>query len=875
MPIIYHDYGPDICRQFMDNTQRLICRWLMVDGFSVGISDLMLSKQNDERIKKIIYDIKQEAYKKLEDFRHGNLVNNTIHTNEAFIEEELMNIMNKLNKQVSKICMDGETIDEKTNRMINMVNSGSKGKESNVAQIMGCVAQVKVEGKRIPYGFTGRTLPHYTKFNDGPDARGFVENGFIHGLTPQEVFFHAMGGREGLIDTAVKTSDTGYVQRRLVKSMEDAKVYYDFTVRNAVGNIIQYVYGDDGMNGTKIEQQQVPFVDMNPVQLAHNYLLTEDDELSVYMLKPAVIQTKKHIGLCKDLFEEIVEDRHVLITEIFNNTKIDYIQYPIPFKRIIDRAVTKLQEMNIRKRKSDLDAEYIIKKLNYMKEQYVINQPSLFLRVLLNTYLNPKQIIIHYGFNKAIFDYITQQIETYFKKSFAHPGEMVGIVAAQTIGEMGTQMTLDSFHVSGTDAAVNATSGVPRLKELLSVSKHIKTPTMTIYLKDDIATVYTPLNETPDQTAIEQAKQGALSVKKDLEIIRLSDILDSSQIYWDDGALTNIEDDLNFVSLYNEFKNTPSCTTESNYVLRLVFNKEKMLMYGLRMIDVYIELNKLYSHIIHCIYNDDNADQCIMRVSMLLLNNATNVYGNEDTITMLKAIEHNIVYNMLLKGIHGIRKVSMNKIETIEYKDNEFIRVIRWILNTDGSNLESILSNRNVDATRTRSNDIREIHRVLGIEAARKALALELEDVIGEGKMNHRHMSLLVDTMTCRGYMMSIDRHGINRSDVGPLAKSSFEETTDMLVNASIFSKHDNLNGVSANVMLGQKAPCGTGDCSLHLDEDMYTELMKKVVMEQVIEHNDVIFEENNVNDILIKTTTPVIHENNKCFKRGFKYKLS
>ena len=208
IPLIYHDYGPTACRNFLDNTQRLICRWLMLDGFSVGLSDLMMEKEHKINVKDVIKKHKDEAIEVLDKFRCGELKNDTIYDNESFIENKLINIVNKLNKDVENICM--KTLNDDTNRMINMVNSGSKGKTSNVTQIMGCVAQIKVEGKRIPYGFTGRTLPHYCKYDDGPEARGFVENGFIEGLTPQEVFFHAMGGREGLIDTAVKsvTGDT-------------------------------------------------------------------------------------------------------------------------------------------------------------------------------------------------------------------------------------------------------------------------------------------------------------------------------------------------------------------------------------------------------------------------------------------------------------------------------------------------------------------------------------------------------------------------------------------------------------------------------------------------------------------------------------------
>ena len=177
----------------------------------------------------------------------------------------------------------------------------------------------------------------------------------------------------------------------------------------------------------------------------------------------------------------------------------------------------------------------------------------------------------------------------------------------------------------------------------------------------------------------------------------------------------------------------------------------------------------------------------------------------------------------------GIKKVSMRSKTRQIYsaEKDKFEKTIEWMLDTDGTNLQDIFANLNIDQTRTRSNDIYEIYQTLGIEAARNALYVEFMEVVGEGAINYRHMSLLLDTMTNRGTLMSVDRHGINRGDVGPLAKSSFEETTDMLINASIFSEHDRINGVSANIMLGQLPPCGTGDHEILLDEDMFMELIK------------------------------------------------
>ena len=157
--------------------------------------------------------------------------------------------------------------------------------EPDIAQMIACVGQQNVEGKRIPYGFNGRTLPHFVKDDYGPESRGFVENSYLRGLTPQEFFFHAMGGREGLIDTAVKTASTGYIQRRLVKAMEDIRVQYDGTARNGAGNIIQFLYGEDGMAAEFIETQVLDHLKWGEERFSqafvwdHDGLLASEDVL--------------------------------------------------------------------------------------------------------------------------------------------------------------------------------------------------------------------------------------------------------------------------------------------------------------------------------------------------------------------------------------------------------------------------------------------------------------------------------------------------------------------------------------------------------------------------------------------------------------------
>lgn len=869
LPVIFHDYNPFEVRRFLDNLQRLVCRWLLSSGFSVGISDLVVDSTTKDTLKEIILKMKEKAYGELEKVRNDKMENNSIMNNHDYFEQSMISILNGATSSIEKNGL--QNVKHETNRMINMVMSGSKGKPTNVAQMIACVGQQNVDGKRVAYGFTDRTLPHYTKYDDGPAARGFVENSFISGLTPQEMFFHAMGGREGLIDTAVKTSETGYIQRRLVKAMEDAKIYYDQTVRNAAGSIIQFMYGEDGMEGTKIEQQIVPHIDMDILGMSENYLITPKDNMKMYLTDKAFKEHSKNNTWRKEIddnFQQIVKDREFLINNVFRGQQNNKIDYPIPFQRIIQNAVNHMKDIGLDLMPSNMTPSYVLTEirklitgdtaLNVIDE----TQGTRFLHILVRAYLSPKKLICTHHLQQETFDYIIKEVRRYFKEAVANPGEMVGIIAAQSLGEPATQLTLDSFHVSGTAAAVKATSGVPRLKELLSVSKNIKTPTLKIFLKSDISETvnYKEDDDKINDPHVMEAKQRVFKVLHQLEITRLLDLLESTEIYWDPptntGLHSNIQDDDDILRVYREFATIEPerCRSNSCWVLRMKINKEKLNRVHLNMIDIYMKIYQTYGNILDCVFSDDNDKNLIFHMRLI------DSIESDDIVASLKALEHNIVHNILLKGVQKIKKVSMRQHNHIRYnkETQKFDKVSEWIMDTDGSNLIDIMSNPNIDPYRTVTNDIYEIYCVLGIEAARNALNNEIMEVIKESSVNQRHLYLLTDIMTCKGALMSIDRHGINRGDVGPLAKSSFEETTDMLIKASRFGVPDRINGVSANIMLGQMPPCGTGDSEVLMDEDEYIQLIKDTQQNEKPDKGHVSSNEPCAEDVL-KLELPLV----------------
>jgi DNA-directed RNA polymerase II subunit RPB1 len=819
---IHNEISKYEAHDLFDNTQKLICDWLVYSGFSVGLSDLYVSKKTNKEMEEILKKMKTEVYKIIQKIHKNEFENNSFDTNNVNFENEVNKLLNDALKNVGKIALKNIT-DE--NRMVNMIRSGAKGNQINLAQMISSLGQQNVNSKRITDGYDDRTLPHYTKYDDGPEARGFIENSFVNGLTPQEFFFHAMGGREGLIDTAIGTAETGYIQRKLIKSMEDCKISYDLTVRDANGSIVQFLYGEDGINSIKLESQGLGnFIDKNYGEMEENFLLKLSDiPKSLYKKKiyENIVKTSsKWEKDCENHFLNIISEKKYLIKEVLKDNFEGSMLVPLSFTRLINNI--KKQFMN-KYLKSDLEPEYIINKLKELCEYCKINNNNngnrLF-KLLINVHLSPKQILIKNKFNKEIFNYLVENIKTKFLKSIAHPSEMVGIVAAQSIGEPCTQLTLNTFHSSGISSAAQTVRGVPRVKEILNISKNIKGPSTKIFIKE---------NKNHDRN---QCKD----ILNSLETTYIKDIIKKSSIYYDPkDSQSGIEDDIEFIKIYKEFEDIEAdCDKESPWLLRFEFDEQKMFDLGITMNDIYYNIYNIYDNKINCYYSDDNARKLIFRIKFI---NEKNEDEN-DMISELKALEENITNNIIIKGINGIKKVILleNKFKKYNYSQEKFVDYSEWYMETNGNNLFEILCHSDVDYIRTISNDVNEVYETLGLEAARQVLFNELNETLKEVTVNYRHLALLVDTITNRGTLLSINRHGINRSDIGPFAKCSFEQTIDVLTKAGTFGEYDKINGVSANIMVGQIPPCGTGDTEILIDHN-------KLKMLKDVDENNIEFD--------------------------------
>lgn len=775
--VVYTDFGPERCGQLINDIQSIVTQYNLYTGFSVGTSDLIANQITLDFVADQLKTGRDRVATILSDMHAGQFVNISGLSDGEDLEDKISSALKDVAANINTEVIKSMS---KDNRIVQMVDSGSKGGEHNITQMVALLGQQLIEGRRVQYTLQDRTLPHFSRYDDGVESRGFVQHSFVDGLMPAEFFYHAQAGREGLIDTAVKTSDTGYIQRRLMKSMEDQHVEHDGTVRNVTGSVIQFVYGEDGMDTVAVESQECKLALMTLENIYRDYALTPDDVNP--FLKDSVAETP-------DMVEELIADRELFVRSVFRYRKNDTVLAPVHLKRL----VTKYE--NPYSTKTDLTPTYVISGLNRIMKEF---PHSRVFHALLRYYLAPKKSIVIHRFSVALFDELLRDIRFRSIKSQAHSGEMVGALAAQSIGEPTTQLTLNTFHSAGTVKA-NATSGVPRIEELLSASANPKKPGNTVYLLPSISM---------DQDA-------TISKMKEIQRTTLRDITKSVRIYYDPPSTgTAVEEDAEILALYREFTITNEASCASPWIMRLELNDaEQAARNIIDLTEVVAKIRNSGLKILECMHSDASAKKIILRMTF-----DTNTIKNP---TQLRFLEEKVL-DTVLTGVDGVGGVHLRKVKNELIYDEKvagYTQKEQYVLDVDGTNLYQLMVFPGGDGTRTFSNDIHEINDVFGIESARLAIFEEFSEVFVSEKVNYHHLSVLVDSMTFSGRIVAVNRFGMNKNETGVLARSSFEETSKNMFNAAMGGEYDTMRGVSANIMFGQKPPCGTGFVDILVDE--------------------------------------------------------
>ncbi|EHL00082.1 putative DNA-directed RNA polymerase III subunit RPC1 [Glarea lozoyensis 74030] len=399
-------------------------------------------------VKRLVSIAYKETNEDIQKYNEGKLEKAAGCDLDESLENSISGKLSGVREQAGNYCI--ETL-SKWNSPLIMAKSGSKGSNINVAQMVAVVGQQIIGGKRVAEGFQDRTLPHFLKNARHALAKGFVVNSFFTGLTPTEFLFHAISGREGLVDTAVKTAETGYMSRRLMKSLEDLSTQYDDTVRNSSGGVVQFQFGADKLDPVDMEGSAVPVNFKRTFSHAENLTWKNDDpcllpyQVTAYCDEYLAEQKKN----ARDFVETIANHVKLLATKMAN----------IREKSGLPRLE---QDPNLSGQRYDATREDKQARLR-VERVAKVSGPTLnkFISLCLSKYA----------------------------KAHVEPGHAVGAVGAQSIGEPGTQMTLKTFHFAGV-AGMSITQGVPRIKEIINASKVIK----DVYIRPGC--VFIKVNET-------------------------------------------------------------------------------------------------------------------------------------------------------------------------------------------------------------------------------------------------------------------------------------------------------------------------------------------------------------------------------------------
>ncbi len=647
---IAKDYGNDEARRFLNSVLAVLKTYITRRGFSYGFNELVLPSEAVQKITDTLQEAYDNVTELIKKYKAGTLPLTRGLSAEGSLEFYIVNELSKARDRAGRIADKSFAIE---NSGVIMARTGARGSSLNLGQMTAALGQQSVRGKRIEKGLRGRSLSHFLPYDLSPEAKGFVKRNYRDGLTPTEFFFHAMGGREGLVDTAVRTQQSGYMQRRLVNAMEHLRVEYDLTVRDPSGNIIQFLYGEDGIDPAKSDHGRP--VNLDRVISAENLINASRAKLG----------EKETDGLLKKY-----------------QTKFN--------KRLFEELELKLAE-------------------SHLTEEGA----------------------------KNVLDNVTESIDY----ATVEPGEASGIVAAQSIGEPGTQMTLRTFHFAGVKER-DVTLGLPRLMELVDARKIPAKPSMDVYLTEDY----------------KHSREKSLKVANDLLFTKVGNVVEYSEVDPTEGIKLHLTD-----SMMADRNVKPEDVAE-------------VLETGKR--NVQIEKGGK-----------------VIRVNM----------ENADLSTLFTL--RNKLLNMKLKGIPGITRV------TVVQENDE------WVIQTAGSNLGKVVQVPGVDTSRITTNNIHEVAQVLGIEAARATLIREVMSTLDEQglEVDVRHIFLVADLMTTKGYLQQIGRHGIAGTKTSVLARAAFEITVPTLAQAAIRGETEELKGVTENVIVGLPIPVGTGIVDLYM----------------------------------------------------------
>jgi len=873
----YELYGATMAGQLLSVLGRLLTRYLNERAWSCGMDDLYLTPEGDNTRTQALsaaphvgHEVSvgyvqlnkektkqgsKELINRLEDVLRNDDQLNTL--------DQLYNASTKtITDAVAKVLPKGLRKPFPRNQMQAMTTSGAKGSGVNANLISCNLGQQVLEGRRVPTMVSGKTLPLYRAFETHPTAGGYVMGRFLTGIKPAEYYFHAMSGREGLIDTAVKTAKSGYLQRCIIKGLEGLRTEYDTSVRESSnGSVVQFLYGEDGLEVTKQRH------------LKEFTFLVENHETLV-----EVTDAKRSIGR----FEG-------------------------------DRNVQDMQKSTMKHAKKDPASEPITA-LHSPANYYGSTSEKFVNAVNKYTKDNPDNLLKEKGAATGVMGAknFKRLMDLKYMRSVIDAGEAIGVVAAQSVGEPSTQMTLNTFHLAG-HSAKNVTLGIPRLREIImTASTKLITPTMTIkpiaeLTPEDGRKFAKSISKLPLAHVIDKMSVSEHSSAKERSYEIRIELFDPKE-YTEEYAIT-VEDvsvalETRFLPLVNkkikdELKKKAkeadlSTVTEAvpnigasvgvveqerphgqqtrereggeedidsdadvddakdmaararreddhddpdDDEARLVqssdeeddeeMNDHQKAKKRKHIPQTLLEQNPDDENSEMDTEDEDTEEEMSRRTREGLVREKVSnlkrydfsrrkgrkckivlTYNTTDPKLLLLPILERAAHSAVIQSIPGL------DVCTLYMEDKPGSKEKEAVITTQGVNLLAMREYQDVINPHTiYTNSVHEMLNLYGVEAARMTIIKEIDGVFkGHGiSVDNRHINLIADAMTQSGSYKAFSRHGLVPESGSVLSKMSFETVMGFLKEAVMFGEGDNLLGPSARIVAGQRSLVGTG----------------------------------------------------------------
>lgn len=847
---IWDKLGGNKTNDFINDAHRLAIDFLNYFGSTIGFGDCYVEKEMEVKIDNFVQTKINEMNVYITEME-----NDTNDVSPETIENKIKGDLQIINSETEGILKKYLNDD---NNLYKFMSSGSKGKISNLSQMMGSLGQIVLDGVRFKRSVNNRSLVCFHEYDDTPDARGFIRNNFFKGLNGIEFFYHSATAREGLINTALKTGKTGYIQRRMIKALEDLKVHYDGTVRNLNNVIIQNNYGTNSIDLTKQTEIKLPFVSYSNDEVKEKLTLS-NNEIKELEKKMKIKNLNK---INDNFYSELISMRDYL-RKVYVTSTMDYKTLQETYKSPVN-LYRLSNEYGNDKVLYDLSPEYIINKLDELisKDSLKLNiydnkmfkndnkGIKMIFKIGLYNYLSPKKCIFEHKYSKKDFDNLINEIEKTYIKNIVNPGEMIGIVTAQSLGEPVSQMNMNSKHAAGKGGGVSSgLNGYPRIEELINNTKENKVQMMYIYFDDKInrnKNVISEINSTFKYLIIDDVVE---------QVELLYHLMDDSSI---DRKLKkdNVSGDFKYPHDENIDANT------LNFVFRFKFNIEKLLERDITVMDIKIKLFRFIYD-----YNNKKTGKLKKQDKEILDNLSKVIISSNDNIMHFRFSMINFNMNILndlmsillnevaLKGLNGINNSFLDEFNSVSFnkKTGEKKEDKEYYIVTEGINYMDLLQMKNVDHTKTYCNNINMIQKLYGIHAARNILLYEMNKVFTDtgNSINPNHFTVLGDFMIHSGSITSIKDSGLSKLKIDPLARASFERATTHLENSAIYNEVDRMISVSSRVIAGQVINGGTGMFKLQLNTDMIKN--SELVLDKSINKYDIqlVETDNLITDIL------------------------